>query len=76
MELNSVNSCLSGICAADRTLDKATPGQMDCRKKKANKGHVQIKKRFRVDEASNKHPDIVPIRDHFYLTYRYRKIPC
>ena len=30
MELNSVNSCLSGICAADRTLDKATPGQMDC----------------------------------------------
>ena len=69
-----MNSCLSGICAADRTLDKATPGQMDY-KKKGNKFRVQIKKRFRVDEVSNKHPDIVLIRDHFYLTYQYHKIP-
>ena len=48
---------------------------MDYKKKKANKFRVQIKKRFRVDEVSNKHPDVVLIRDHFYLTYQYRKIP-
>lgn len=28
--LNSVNSYLSGSCAPVRSLDKATPGQMDC----------------------------------------------
>ena len=55
MELNSVNSCLSGICAANRTLDKATPGQMDCWKKKAKKVPSLNKRRSVVDDTSNKH---------------------